>query len=137
MWSRSAACEVGDSEDGAFWTAFLRSRKARGPTGVQLDTSDAHTGLKQATAAVLAGCWWQRCRVHSSETPWPGWGAQGLSRDGRRHQPHHLRPAHRRRGRRPGRQGGRNPAAQVPTVAALLAEAKEDLTTFRHFPVAH
>jgi putative transposase len=28
--------EVGDSEDGAFWTAFLRSLKARGLCGVQL-----------------------------------------------------------------------------------------------------
>src|SRR5215213_7062906 len=27
---------VGDSEDGAFWTAFLRSLKARGLTGTQL-----------------------------------------------------------------------------------------------------
>jgi putative transposase len=57
-------CEVGDSEDGAFWTAFLRSLKARGLTGVQLVISDAHTGLKQAIAAVLAGACWQRCRVH-------------------------------------------------------------------------
>jgi transposase-like protein len=26
---------------------------------------------------------------------------------------------------------------RFPTVAALLAEAKEDLTAFRHFPVSH
>ena len=38
--------DVGDSEDGAFWTAFLRSLKARGLAGVQLVISDAHTGLK-------------------------------------------------------------------------------------------
>jgi putative transposase len=65
-------CEVGDSEDGAFWTAFLRSLKARGLGGVQLVVSDAHTGLKQAIGAVLAGACWQRCRVHSSATPSPG-----------------------------------------------------------------
>jgi putative transposase len=29
-------CEVGDSKDGAFWTAFLRSLKAGGLSGVQL-----------------------------------------------------------------------------------------------------
>ena len=46
--------DVGDSEDGAFWTGFLRSLKARGLTGVQLVVSDAHTGLKQAIAAVMA-----------------------------------------------------------------------------------
>ncbi len=54
---------VGDSEDGAFWTAFLRSLKARGPTGTQLVISDAHTGFKAAIAAVLLGAAWQR-RVH-------------------------------------------------------------------------
>jgi hypothetical protein len=39
---------VRDSEDGAFWTGFLRSLKARGLRGPQLVISDAHTGLKQA-----------------------------------------------------------------------------------------
>lgn len=56
--------DVGDSEDGAFWTAFLRALKTRGLGGVQLVISDAHTGLKQAIAAVLLGSAWQRCRVH-------------------------------------------------------------------------
>ncbi|MCW2608754.1 MAG: transposase mutator type [Frankiales bacterium] len=55
---------VGDSEDGAFWTAFLRSLKARGLTGTQLVISDAHAGLKAAIGAVLLGAAWQRCRVH-------------------------------------------------------------------------
>ena len=55
---------VGDSEDGAFWTAFLRSLKARGLGGVQLVISDAHEGLKAAIAAVFLGAAWQRCRVH-------------------------------------------------------------------------
>ena len=58
--------DVGDSEDGAFWTAFLRSLKARGLSGVQLVISDAHAGLKAAIAAVLPGAAWQRCRVHCS-----------------------------------------------------------------------
>src|SRR3712207_8269231 len=55
---------VGDSEDGAFWTAFLRTLKARGLAGTQLVISDAHAGLKAAIAAVLLGAAWQRCRVH-------------------------------------------------------------------------
>ena len=46
---------VGDSEDGAFWTAFLRSLRARGLAGVQLVISDAHTGLKAAIGAVILG----------------------------------------------------------------------------------
>lgn len=56
--------DIGDSENGAFWTAFLRSLKARGLTGVQLVVSDAHEGLKTAISSVLIGTTWQRCRVH-------------------------------------------------------------------------
>jgi putative transposase len=56
--------DVGPSEDGAFWLAFLRSLVARGLDGVQLVISDAHEGLKGAIAAVLTGASWQRCRVH-------------------------------------------------------------------------
>ncbi len=63
-WREVLGFAVGDSEDGAFWTAFLRSLKARGLGGVQLVISDAHTGLKQAITAVLIGAAWQRCRVH-------------------------------------------------------------------------
>lgn len=56
--------DVGPSEDGAFWLAFLRGLVARGLSGVRLVTSDAHEGLKAAIAAVLHGAGWQRCRVH-------------------------------------------------------------------------
>ncbi len=56
--------DVGPSEDGAFWLAFLRSLVARGLSGVQLVSSDAHQGLKGAIAAVIHGATWQRCRVH-------------------------------------------------------------------------
>ena len=56
--------DVGPSEDGAFWLAFLRGLLARGLAGVQLVVSDAHEGLKSAIASVLHGASWQRCRVH-------------------------------------------------------------------------
>jgi putative transposase len=56
--------DVAPSEDGAFWTSFLRSLVARGLCGVRLVTSDAHRGLKSAVEAVLVGSSWQRCRVH-------------------------------------------------------------------------
>ncbi|HEV8536328.1 MAG TPA: IS256 family transposase [Candidatus Limnocylindria bacterium] len=56
--------ELFTSEDGAAWTAFLRNLVARGLAGVELVTSDAHLGLREAIAAVLAGAAWQRCRVH-------------------------------------------------------------------------
>ena len=59
---------VGDSEDGAFWTAFLRLLKARGLAGGQLVISDAHAGLKAAIAAVLLGAAWQRAGCTSCAT---------------------------------------------------------------------
>ncbi len=55
---------VGDSEDKAFWTAFLRSLRARGLAGVRLVISDAHEGLRASIDAVMLGAAWQRCRVH-------------------------------------------------------------------------
>jgi putative transposase len=55
---------VGDSEDRAFWTSFLRSLRARGLGRVRLVISDAHEGLRQSIEKVMLGAGWQRCRVH-------------------------------------------------------------------------
>jgi putative transposase len=57
--------DVGDSESGAFWAGFMRSLRTRGLSGVQLVTSDAHTGLKAAIETTLLGASWQRCRIHA------------------------------------------------------------------------
>jgi len=62
--ARCSVFDVGDSEDRAFWTAFLRGLKSRGLRGVRLVISDAHTALKAAIDAVLLGAARQRCRVH-------------------------------------------------------------------------
>lgn len=79
--------DVLTDEDGAGWTAFLRDLVARGLAGVQLVVSDAHTGLKQAIAAVLPGACWQRCRTHfiveQLESRFPA-AAELLARRGRR-----------------------------------------------------
>ena len=56
--------DIGDSEAETFWTAFLRSLKARGLSGVRLVISDAHEGLRAAIRKNLQGASWQRCRVH-------------------------------------------------------------------------
>ena len=56
--------DVGTSEDGAFWLSFLRGLVARGLSGVELVTSDAHQGLREAIATVFGGASWQRCRTH-------------------------------------------------------------------------
>jgi putative transposase len=128
--------DVGDSEDGAFWTAFLRSLKARGLQGVQLVISDAHTGLKAAIGAVMVGASWQRCRVHFLRNV--------LARVPRG-SADMVAAAVRTIFAQPT-------AAEVieqldkvtamlqpkfPQVATMLADAREDLTAFAAFPVAH
>ena len=54
---------IGASEAEPFWTDFLRDLVRRGLSGVKLVISDAHEGIKAATARVLSTTW-QRCRVH-------------------------------------------------------------------------
>ena len=56
--------DVGTSEDGAFWLAFLRSLSARGLGGVKLVVSGAHQGLRGAIAAVFGEASWQRRCTH-------------------------------------------------------------------------
>jgi putative transposase len=56
--------QVTSAEDGAGWLGFFRDLTARGLTGVQLVTSDAHRGLVEAIGATLPGAAWQRCRTH-------------------------------------------------------------------------
>ena len=63
--------DVGTSEDGAFWLAFLRSLSARGLGGVELVVSDAHQGLRGAIAAVSGGASWQRYWTRPDPTSWP------------------------------------------------------------------
>jgi len=70
--------QVTSAEDGAGWLAFFRDLTARGLTGVQLVTSDAHRGLVEAIGATLPGAAWQRCRTHyaanlMSVTPKASW----------------------------------------------------------------
>src|SRR4051794_5769377 len=56
--------QVSSAENGAGWLAFFRDLTARGLSGVQLVTSDAHRGLVDAIGATLPGAAWQRCRTH-------------------------------------------------------------------------
>jgi putative transposase len=52
------------SEAEVHWREFFKSLLARGLHGVELITSDAHAGLKEARMACFAGVPWQRCRFH-------------------------------------------------------------------------
>ena len=70
--------QVASGEDGAGWAAFFRDLTARGLSGVQLVTSDAHAGLVAAIGATLPDASWQRCRTHHaanlmSATPKSSW----------------------------------------------------------------
>ena len=138
--------DVGASEDGAFWLAFLRSLTARGLSGVELVTSDAHQGLKNAIAAVFAGASWQRCRTHFManlltrvpKRAQPGVATQDLlawyapSTSGRGST--QLSPAEVHGQLDRVVEQLREP---FPQVAELLADAAPDILACTAFPVAH
>jgi transposase-like protein len=128
--------DVGDSEDGAFWTAFLRGLRARGLGGVQLVISDHHLGLKTAIAAVFVGAGWQRCRVHFMRNVLarvPKASAEMVAAAIRTifAQPDadHVRTQLD--------EVARMLEGQFPDVAEMLRDATEDLLAFTGFPVAH
>ena len=128
--------DVGTSEDGAFWLAFLRSLSARGLGGVELVVSDAHQGLRGAIAAVFGGASWQRCRTHFMTNL--------LTRVPRRGQPWvatmvrtiYQQPSpdevHAQLDRVTDQLQNR-----FPQVASLLDEAGPDVLAFSNFPLAH
>jgi transposase-like protein len=127
---------VGDSEDGAFWTAFLRSLRARGLTGVRLVISDAHEGLKGAIAAVILGAAWQRCRVHFLRNVLariPKGSAEMVLAAIRTvfAQPDAAAVAEQLD------EIVERLSPRFPVAAAMLAEAREDVTAFTGFPVGH
>ena len=128
--------EVGDSEDGAFWTAFLKGLRARGLGGVQLVISDHHLGLKTAIESVFIGSGWQRCRVHFMRNV--------LSRVPRA-STEMVAAAIRTVFAQPDADHVRSQLDEVttmlrdrfPDVAVMLVDAAEDLLAFTGFPQAH
>jgi transposase-like protein len=128
--------DVGDSEDGAFWTAFLRGLRARGLSGVKLVISDAHEGLKTAIGAVLLGAAWQRCRVHFMRN------LLGRVPKGSQEM---VAAAIRTIFAQPDRAAvaeqldsiAEKLGRQFPAVEQLLRAAEADITAFACFPQAH
>jgi len=128
--------DVGTSEDGAFWLAFLRSLVARGINGVQLVVSDAHQGLRDAIATVFGGATWQRCRTHFM--------ANLLTRVPRRAQPWvatMVRTIYQQPSPEEVHAQLQRVVAQLderfPHAVSLLEEAKPDILAFASFPVVH
>ena len=128
--------DVGTSEDGAFWLAFLRSLSARGLSGVDLVVSDAHQGLRDAIATVFGGASWQRCRTHFMTNL--------LTRVPRRAQPwvaNMVRTIYQQPSPQEVHAQLERVIAQLqdpfPQVASLLDEAGADVLAFSSFPVPH
>ena len=103
---------------------------------MQLVISDAHTGLKQAIAAVLLGAAWQRCRVHFMRNVLaqvPKGNAEMVAAAIRTifAQPDadHVRDQLDVVAGMLGR--------QFPKVETMLRDADDDLLAFAGFPVAH
>ena len=127
--------DVGECETEAFWRSFLRSLVKRGLVGVQLVVCDAHAGLKKAIAQVL-GSPWQRCSVHFLR--------EALGQARKEQQPMLaalIRPIFNAESGAAAREllGGALTALErpLPRLAALLAEAEEDLLAFYGFPADH
>jgi transposase-like protein len=128
--------DIGLSEDVALWRAFLQGLVARGLRGVQLVTSDAQPGLKQAIKEVFVGASWQRCRVHFLRNV--------LARVPKSAQAM-VAAAVRSIFEQPDRRAAREQLARVaatlrarfPTVVELLGEAEEEILTCYSFPLEH
>ena len=127
--------DVGTSEDGAFWLAFLRSLSARASVGGAGGIGRSQ-GLRGAIAAVFGGASWQRCRTHFMTNL--------LTRVPRRAQPWvatmvrtiYQQPSpdevHAQLDRVTSQLHDR-----FPEVASLLDEAGPDVLAFSSFPLAH
>ena len=55
--------DVAFGETGEAWRRFIDRLKARGLSGVEVATSDAHEGLRGALEAAFPGLIWQRCHT--------------------------------------------------------------------------
>jgi len=127
---------VGNTETEAFWTDCFRDLRDRGLGGVRLVISDAHRGLTNAIARCFVGASWQRCRVHfmrdvlgripkGSQEMVLAWIRTIFAQP----SPQAVRTQYD--------QVIDSLARELPAVAAMLAEAKEEVCTFTSFPESH
>ena len=129
--------DVGDSEDGAFWTAFLKGLRARGLTGVQLVISDHHLGLEtshrrrcsSAPPGSAAGC--TSCATSSprSPRPRPRWSPPPSARSSPSPTPPTSAPS-----------STRSPACSTPsspTSPPCSATPPRTSSPSPRFPIAH
>lgn len=55
---------IGDTESESAWGTFFAGLKDRGLSGVDVVTSDQHSGLVRAVRQQFQGVTWQRCQTH-------------------------------------------------------------------------
>ena len=128
--------KVGDSESEPFWRAFIADLKERGLSGAKLVISDAHVGLTAAIGRMFQGCSWQRCRVHF---------ARNLLATVPKTSQDMVVAALRSVFSQPSKETIVEQwdqvmgmlTSQFPAAARLMAEAREDVLAFRHFPREH
>jgi len=127
--------DIGPSEAETFWTEFLRKLARRGLRGVKLVISDAHEGLKAATAKVLHASW-QRCRVHLMRNLLAHAG-----RHGRGVASAFIATAFAQEDAEAARAQWRKVADQLrpklPKLASFMDEAETDVLAYMDFPPAH
>jgi len=108
----------------------------RGLKGVELVTSDAHAGLKEAISKVLIGASWQRCRVHFTRNVLAHVPKEGKAR---------VVAAIRTIFTQPDQEAARLQLQELarlmeekwPKAPAVLAGGEEDVPTYMSFPREH
>ena len=126
---------IGASEAEPFWTEFLRDLVRRGLSGVKLVISDAHEGIKAATARVLSTTW-QRCRVHFQRN-----ALAHAGKSSRRVVSAFIATAFAQPDHAAAKAQWRLVADQMrpklPKLATLMDTAEEDVLAYMTFPAQH
>ena len=126
---------IGASEAEPFWTEFLRDLVRRGLSGVKLVISDAHEGIKAATARVLSTTW-QRCRVHFQRN-----ALAHAGKSSRRVVSAFIATAFAQPDHAAAKTQWRLVADQMrpklPKLATLMDTAEEDVLAYMTFPAQH
>ena len=127
--------DIGPSEAETFWTGFLRKLARRGLRGVKLVVSDAHDGIKAATAKVFCATW-QRCRVHFARN-----ALAHAGKSGRRVVAAFIATAFAQNDADAAKSQWRKVADQLrptlPRLATFMDEAEADVLAYMAFPAAH
>ena len=136
-WRRVLGLDVVDTESYDSWLGFLQGLRARGVHGVELVTSDAHTGLKRAISEVFQGAAWQRCVVHLIRSCAREAGRGSLARRVARIVAPVFRAKDAGTVRAMHHIACEMLEACCPRAAALLEEAEPDALAYLDFPQDH